>query len=513
MAVNGLGANLKTNALGANRYLQQAAKQKNKAMESLSSGLRINQGKDDPAGLLISELLRSQIGGYDRALRNTQETNNAMSIAEGGLSSVSSMLNRMRGLAIHSLNSGITSDMQVQADQMEMNSALSTISRVVSTTNYAGTNLLDGNRDFTFETQDSGGIIDAGASRVSSVTGTAAREVDISFAGGQAAQAEKAYVEADFGATALQDMQEFTVTGSDGARTFSFAANTTIEEMANQINNSAGSTGVNAYALRDEGTGATSLRLVSSEYGSTAAVKVDQITGDGFAAQGRSVLDFGQDATLSVNGEDITTDGLTARVTGGGVTARIAFEEGSPDNATIAQTGYDQDTLTDATAAQDASMTDIRGGMQLQLGEGGGGQNRETVSLGNFSPGQLGQVEYNGETYSINDLYGGGAASLANNPELALQIIDQAIADVSSGRADIGAYQANTLDTNANNLMVAIENTMATESGIRDADMAEMMTSLVKNQLLENASLRGLQGMQMQASNVLQLLGGLASSR
>lgn len=150
-----LGINNVNSALNANNSLAKAKKNQSSAMEKLSSGLRINKGSDDPAGLLISELLRSQIGGYQRALRNTQETNNVMSIAEGGLGSVSAMLTKMRGLAVHALNSGVTSGVQVQADQMELNSALSTISRVVSTTSYSGNNLLDGSRDFLVPDQRS----------------------------------------------------------------------------------------------------------------------------------------------------------------------------------------------------------------------------------------------------------------------------------------------------------------------------------------------------------------------
>lgn len=492
--------------------LQKSQQKKASAMEKLSSGLRINKGKDDPSGLLISEMLRSQIGGLNRALRNTQETNNMMSIAEGGLSSVSSMLTKMRNLAVHSLNDGITTKYQTTADQMEMNSLLSSVNRVVSTTNYAGNNLLDGSRDFTFKTTDLDNIVNASATNISSISGNVPSEISIGYTGDSSLQAEKAYVEADFnGATALAADQEFTITGAEGGLSFSFAAGTTIDAMATAINAAAGSTGVNAYAIRDAGTGATALRLASSEYGSHASVTVDQTRGNAFAAQGGTMVDYGQDATISVDGQSVTTSGLTATVSGGKVGAGITFNEGSPGATTIAQTGYDQDNLTDATASRQATLNNIQGGMQLQLGETAGSQSRDNMSLGNYSTGNLGTVMHEGEKYSMNDLFGGGAASLANNPELAIKIIDQAIADVASGRANIGAYQANTLDTNANNLMTAIENTMATESGIRDADMAEMMTLFVQNQLMENSGLKGLQTANINAQNVLQLLGGLGS--
>ncbi len=492
--------------------LSKAQKNKNSALEKLSSGLRINKGADGPAGLLISELLRSQMSGMQRALRNTQEANNVMSIAEGGLSSVSSMLTQMRGLAIHALNSGVTGGAQVQADQMQLNSALSTITRVVSTTSYAGNNLLDGATDFSFSTSDAASMIDASGTSIASAAGAVPSEIAIEFDGGAAAQAEKAYLEADFGGAATAERQEFTVAGADGSHMFSFAEGTSVEAMAEQINSLADSTGVNAYAVRDAGEGPTTLRLVSAEYGSEASVRVTQNTGSAFGAIGDRIVDNGQDATVTVNGQTVTTQGLTADVAGG-LNATVAFREGSADATTIAQTGYDQDEMVNADAGRSAALTDVKGGMQLQLGEGGGVQNRDNISLGNYHPANLGTVVQDGETYSINDLYGGGAASLARDPELALRIIDQAIADVSSGRANIGAYQTNALDTNANNLMVAIENTMSTESGIRDADMAEMMTMLIKNQLLESAGLRGIQNQQMQAANVLSLLGGVGGQR
>lgn len=610
-----IGINNNISGLTSNRNLSRANKLTNSAMEKLSSGLKINKAKDNPAGLIISELLRSQLSGMTRALSNTQEANNVMSIAEGGLSSVSSMLTKMRGLAIHSLNSSVTSGAQVNADQSELNSLLTSINHVVNTTSFGGNQLLNGAKEITYDTQDANSILNG--SSISSVNGAFSGDVNISYGGagdaaqaasvsadlstaldasgalaadtaiqvngttinleagmsiedmataindsglsgatayverdgsgaatglridsdaagtssavsvqngggifaagtvvgtdatrGTAAQAEKAYLEADFGSSTLGESQKFNVVGSDGSRAYEFAKGTSIEEMAKQINSSANSTGVNAYAVRDEGSGATTLRLVSQEYGSDASVKVQQMTGNGFAQQGRTAVDYGQDATLSVNGESVTSQGLTAKFGAGGVNGSVTFNEGDPNAATIAQTGYDQDYLTNATGNQSAKLTNVSNGMQLQLGEGSGGQNRGTVSIGNYNPAQLGQVTVDGETYSLNDLYGGGAASLARNPELALKVIDQAIADVAAGRGNIGAYQANTLDTNANNLMTSIENITATESGIRDADMAKAMIDLVTAKVLQEASTTMLQKSNTNRQTVLNLLGG-----
>ena len=224
-----LGINTqKSSSLNSLNYLNQAKIGKNSAIEKLSSGLRINKGADDPAGLLISELLRSQIGGYERALRNTQETSNVLSIAEGGLSGVSAMLTRMKGLAIHALNSGVTSPAQTQTDQGELNSSLSSIQRVVDTTSYAGSNLLNGVRTFTFGTNDPASVIDRRGTTINSVSGLASRNISVEFAGGAAAQAEKAYMEADFSAPAAGTAQEFTIIGNNGAQAFSFAAGASV---------------------------------------------------------------------------------------------------------------------------------------------------------------------------------------------------------------------------------------------------------------------------------------------
>ncbi len=501
----GLNANNNVQGLNANRYTTAAAKQRAAIMEKIASGHRINKAADDPAGLAISEMLRAQLSGFSRALSNTQETSNMMGIAEGGLGGISSMLTKMRGLAIGALNTGVRGSMETAADQMEMNSALSTIGRVVSTTSYGGTNLLDGTKgSLTYSTNDPSGMIDTSGTNIASSNHLS--DISINFAGGTDAQAEKAHLEADFGGATLSADQQFTVTGTDGARTFSFAAGTSVADMAEQINSVADSTGVNAYAIRDDGTGATSIRLASTEYGADATVKVEQLQGNGFANAGQTALDYGQDATVQINGQSVVSDGLTASYTGTS-SGQVAFNAGSPDATTIAQTGYDQDTLADASASRDAALTNVKGGMQLQLTDGSGQQSRQTVSIGDYSPANLGTVEYNGEKYSINDLYGGGAASLENNPELALKIIDQAISDVAAGRANIGAYQANALDTNANYLQGAIENVTRTESAIRDTDMAEMMSNFIATQLLEKSGLRQMQQSNIQAQSVLQLLG------
>jgi flagellin len=491
--------------LYANRQLGLHHAGFSSALQKLSSGLKVNQAADNPAALVISELLRSQLGGLQRSIQNTQEANNVLSIAEGGLSEVSDQLRSMRELAIQALNSGVTSKDQVSADQAQMNANLGTISRIANSTSYSDQNLLNGAKGITFAANDAGNILNLGATQINQVPDIAGQKVAVQFAGGAANQAEKAYLQTNLGGgTTLASNQQFTVTGVQGTMQFQFSAGTSVSDMAATINQRAGNTGVSAYSIN----GDTELRLVSQDYGADQTVRVQQTVGNAFAAAGATAQDAGQNATLQVNGQQAQTEGLKLQAEEGGFSAILAFQEGKPAATTIAQTGYDQTALTNAATAQTATLGNFQGGMRLQLGETAGSQSRGVFGINSMDPANLGRVSVGGRSYSMADLQSGGGASLANNPEVAIKVIDQAIADVAGQRGRIGAYQANTLQTNASALSVALENVTATESGIRDTDMAEEVTNYIREQLLEKTALMGVQSSNINAQNVMKLLGG-----
>lgn len=597
------------------------------AMAQLSSGYRINKASDDPAGLVISQQLRSQYLGSYQAIRNSQEANNVMGIAEGGLSQISDMLTQMKQLATHAANSGVTSNEQVAADQSELNGMLNAINNISATTSYGSRSLLNGTSSFAAEATDStsatqtqqsaatmsftqaggeltadqdfditgsngtqnfsftagqslqdmadeinnaadatgveavvnedtlelvsrdlgaaqsitvdqntgdafapagssvtangadtdlsgaqqGQIVDMAASEFTSGASGAGAGLNVGFSGNAEDQAEKAYVETDFGAgnSTLQTDQEFTVTGNNGSETFSFAAGTSIEDMADVINQSTSRTGVSAYATDD----GSELRLTSQDYGSDQSVRVSQTTGDAFAAAGSDVSDTGQDVTVNINGESVTGRGLEVDFNSGDYSGTLSFSAGESstdyDSAvtSVAQLDYSRDNLTDATTARSSEISTSRGGMQLQLGEGAGGQNRQDFSLPDASLSSLGRITVDGQDYSMQDLFSGGSAALAENPEIAMQVIDQAIEDVSSMRADIGAYQANTLSATTAELEIAAENILATESGISSADMAEQITAMTSNQIMQKVNISVLQKANSSMGNMLKLLG------
>ncbi len=131
-------------ALNAHRNLVISNDALSKSMQRLSSGFRINQGADDPAGLVISEQFRAQIAGLNRAVQNSEGSINMIQTAEGALTEISNLLISMRELAIHAANDGFNDADQLAADQAEIDNAIKTIDRISANTQFGTKKLLDG---------------------------------------------------------------------------------------------------------------------------------------------------------------------------------------------------------------------------------------------------------------------------------------------------------------------------------------------------------------------------------
>src|SRR5438874_10148595 len=139
-----LRINTNVTALNAVGNLERTSLAVATSIERLSSGLRINRAADDPAGLIISEGLRAQIDGINQAISNSQDSNNLIKTAEGGLNEVNSLLRSIRQLAVHASNTGVNDATAVQADQTQIQSAIDSINRISSQTQFGSRNLLDG---------------------------------------------------------------------------------------------------------------------------------------------------------------------------------------------------------------------------------------------------------------------------------------------------------------------------------------------------------------------------------
>lgn len=282
-------------------------------------------------------------------------------------------------------------------------------------------------------------------------------------------------------------------------------------------------------------------RLSSTEYGSTQFVEIDQEQGaiwnysDATGAtnlidaglDGKSYKDYGADARITVNGHEMSLRGIEGVAANLDANSKLVFNEGGLGTTTIAAVGYNRGTygaragemvydatdkdnlICHATGSTTEKLDEFKGGMQFQLGEGAGQQERTVIGLKSMTAVDIGLVwgKDKESMLCLNDLLSGGKASLSDDPINALKVIDQAIEDVSAMRADIGAWQYNLLETNSNSLNVAIENITKTESYIRDADMAVESTSFSKNQIMVQAGTSMLAQANQLSQGVMSLIG------
>ncbi|CAN7447058.1 flagellin [Microbacterium sp. LjRoot45] len=146
----GMQINTNVSALNAYRNLSNTQNDLSKSLEKLSSGLRINRAADDAAGLAISEGLKSQIGGLNVAARNAQDGISVIQTAEGALTEVHSILQRVRDLAVQAGNDSNNADSR-SAIKTEIDALGSELTRLASSTNFNGIKLLSGGSTLTFQ--------------------------------------------------------------------------------------------------------------------------------------------------------------------------------------------------------------------------------------------------------------------------------------------------------------------------------------------------------------------------
>jgi flagellin len=180
--------NTNVSSLIAQTTLGRSNGQLQTALSRLSTGLRINTGKDDPAGLIASENLRRDITAANKAISNTERANQLIATADSSLGQVSDLLNDIRGLVTEAANTGVLSSEQIAANQLQVDSSLEAIDRIAQVTTFQGRKLLDGSLDFTTN-------VLSGASSVSDLqvdkanlgaSGSLAVNVDVTAAASQA---------------------------------------------------------------------------------------------------------------------------------------------------------------------------------------------------------------------------------------------------------------------------------------------------------------------------------------
>ncbi|MCP3911081.1 MAG: flagellin [Actinomycetia bacterium] len=389
-------------AFNASRNLNVSNSGLGKSLEKLSSGFRINRAADDASGLVISQNLRAQISGLKQAGRNAQDGISVVQTAEGALTEVHSMLNRMRDLAVQSGNTGSTDSVSRQAAQDEVDALISEIDRISNTTKFGKMNLLDG----TYGTQ----------------------------------KAEITGFDAD-GSVVIAGTEEFTI------------------NLA--------------------GAGAVTVAL------DTGATHTD---GAALAAYVQSEIRGALNTAGDPNAEKVSVSSVA---TGAGFTLEINAELADTETMVVADT---TGTFLGNLGLSGTALTGTASGSGgvFQVGANNTGDDRISFTIDAVSSAGL----------SVSGL----DVTSAAGAQAALDAIDTAISSVSTTRGELGALQ-NRFESTIANLQVTTENVAASESRIRDTDIAMEMVEFTKNQILQQAGTAMLAQANLVPQSVLRLLG------
>jgi flagellin len=498
----------------AQRVLGQNNQMLNRSLERLSTGLRINRGKDDPSGLIASENLRAEITATNSAISNATRADQVVNTAEGGLQEISSMLTELQGLVNTSSSTGGLSQEERDANQLQIDSILQTIDRIAGATSFQGMKLLNGNFDYQVSSIDS--AVSDFQVNGAKFTG-ASQDVDVIVT--QSAQQGALFL--SFGATSLDlngaDTGNFTleITGADGSRELQFASGTTLADMVTAINTFTDITGITASVAT---TGATTgISLVSDEFGDDnfSTVKVINEAGMqgsdtnlgiyGFDPDDMGTLNTTKEAQFDANDatNGIRDDGQDVGAIINGIAATA-----NGKNININTDFLDVEmTLTTAASQSLSTVSAFKitgGGADFQLAPNVDIGGQVSLGIGDVAARKLGS-SLNG---FLDDLASGKDYNLADSDGTTAQkIVSEAIGQVSSLRGRLGAFQKNVIGATIRSLGIAVENTAAAESVIRDADFAAETAALTRSQILSQASTNVLSIANNQPQAALQLLG------
>ncbi|MHC4975810.1 MAG: flagellin N-terminal helical domain-containing protein [Planctomycetota bacterium] len=509
--------NTNVTSLTAQRILGLNNRGLSSSLERLSTGLRINRGSDDPAGLIASENLRAEKTALSTAISNSERAEQIVNIAESGLQEVSSLLNELEGLVTATANTAGLSQEEKEANQLQIDSILQSVDRIAGSTSFQGTRLLNGNFDYS----TTGVNADVSSFKVNGSKLGFNQNLNVDVVVTNSAQVGGMFM--SFAGTSIDlgsstDRFVFEVNGSVGAREFSFASGASLTSIAAAVNTFTEVTGVKATV---SGNG---LRLDSSEFGSEEFVSVKvsdtgSIAGTGigifdyaasdtavasaaqittFANAANAVTDKGQDVAATINGIVATGRGTKAAINTDFLAVEIDLTSGTAAGTANSQTLGAVQALTITGGGADfqlAGIVDIAGKVSLGI------QNVASRTIGTTQ-------DASSTSFTLSDLAGGKSLNVVDGDLVTAQkAVREAISDVTSIRGRLGAFQKNTIGTTIRSLGTALENTTAAESVIRDTDFAGETASLTRSQILVSASTNVLAIANQQPQNALSLLG------
>lgn len=481
-------------------------------LQRLATGLQINRGADNPAGLIISERLRSEISGINQAVSNSDRASSVIATAEGGLAEVSDLLSSIKGLVVEAANTGALSAEEREANQLQINSAIESITRISNSVSFGGLKLLNGSLDYVLSGLQG---TDVAKAQIHGANFAGQSNIQVNVQVINSAQTASLFMSASTGT--FLSTTSLEVAGPLGVQTLEILSGQSLQSIAAAINDFRQATGISA-ALINPADATSGLRFDSIEFGSAQFVSVKRLNdpnGTGFFKTysltnnaNRGTLSFsnaafladitsannddGRDVSAIVNGNVATGKGLT-----------LSLENQTSLSLELML------TRTFGTTNSSTSTFYITGGGALyQLGGDINTSQQTNIGIPSMAASRLGGTLINGTLQFLSSLRSGGDNDLnSKHFEEASKILSSAIDDVAVVRGRLGAFERNTLQTNVRSLQAAIENLTASESRIRDTDFADETSKLTRAQILTSASTSVLGLANQQAQQVLQLLG------
>ena len=517
-------------AINSHRNLLINNTEQAKVIERLSSGLKINRGADGPAALVISERLRSQTAGLEQAIDNSEAGISLVQTAEAALDEVSASLINARQLAVHAANEAVNDEFMLRANQQEIENILATVNRIAQSTQYGKKNLLDGSKGA------SGVVSGADLEFVDATQATKS-----SGATGYDVYIAQAACRAEVGGSVpltneIIDKGE-QITIIEGSKTVNFHSikGETVETNLNVLSAAIKEAGLDIDLIRasEKGTDPNTpqnITLRHQQFGSDYTFKVSSST-EGLLSTKSNIYDTienGLDVAGEINGEEATGSGqvLTGN-TGNSNTEGLAIRYkghslpgDSHSSNTVTESYLEQTQVSEIHRGErnrlpqmsEAELAECIGALagtvtvsqnSLVFQTGSNAEQTTSLALRNMRTSNLGAgVENLSGFQSLAEIDITNAAKAQDT----MSILDRALEEVSSTRAEIGAFQKNNLESNLNYLRIAHENVQSAKSIIRDADMAEEMTAFTRNQIMTESATAMLAQANLRGQSVLQLL-------
>jgi len=484
-------------------------------LQRLSTGLAINRGADNPAGLIVSERIRSEISGLNQAVDNSQRASSVIATTEGSLAEVSDLLSSLKALVVEAANTGALSDEERKANQLQIDSAIESITRISNSASFSGLKLLNGSLDYVLSGMASSAVAKANVFGVN-FAGQTEVQVDVTVLA--SAQSAGLFLRGDYSNPALNGTLQSSVTleiaGTNGVQVIQFFSGATLQSVCTAVNQFTQAVGVTARLL-NPANAASGLVFESVNLGSKSFCSVQKLSGGSFfrtyeadnlasMPAGFSFATFpGSD--LSTSNRDEGRD-VTALVNGA-----LAIGDGTQVSLQNSTSLSLELTFTRDLATRNGGSTTFYvtgGGATYQLGGQVNTSQQINIGVQSVAASRLGGTLIGTEVAFLSSIKSGGANDLrSRNFESASRILDTALDEVSVIRGRLGAFEKNTLQTNVRSLQNAVENLTASVSRIRDADFAKETSALTRAQILSSAGTSTLALANQQSQQVLQLLG------